>query len=452
VGSERPDSNEFFGEGEQYALFPTAVASVELFHGSTAFKPRDWAIRVTPVFNLNYVATRERGGLNVSPEEGPTRRRQYLALQEAFGEVKLADVGPNYDFVSVRGGIQPFNSDFRGFLFRDTNLGVRAFGTFGKNRNQWNAAFFDQLEKETNSDLNIFKELRKQRVWIANLFRQDFLTEGYTISPSFHANFDEGEEFFYDENGFLVRPSPIGVIRPHKVTAYYAGVGGDGHWGRLNITHQFYQAFGTDELNGIAGRETKINAQFAAVEVSIDKDWWRPRGTFVFASGDENPGDDQAQGFDSIIDNPNIAGGPFSFWNRQGLRVPTTGVGLVGRNSILPSLRSSKAEGQANFVNPGLLLFNGGVDAELTTKLRMTINASYLRFHRTSVLRRVLFQSVIDNAIGTDASVGFQYRPALNDNVAITTGVSVFAPGAGFKQVLTDGILYTPFAVLTLTY
>ena len=45
-----------------------------------------------------------------------------------------------------------------------------------------------------------------------------------------------------------------------------------------------------------------------------------------------------------------------------------------------------------------------------------------------------------------------QYRPALNDNLIVTAGASVFTPGTGFKQILTDRVLYTPFVVLTLTY
>jgi hypothetical protein len=451
VSTEREGSEEFFGEGEQYALLPSAIVSFEMFRGSTAFKPRDWAFRVTPQFNLNYVNTRERNVLNISPEFGNTRRREHLALQEAFGELKLFDVGVNYDFVSVRAGIQPFNSDFRGFLFRDTNLGVRLFGNFGSNRNQWNVAYFDQLEKETNSELNLL-ERRDQQVYVANYYRQDFLTPGYTISPSFHANIDRGTEFFFDENGFLVRPSPIGLIRPHEVKAYYVGFGGDGHLGRLNLTHQFYQAFGEDEFNGITGGPVDINAQFAAVELSIDKDWYRPRASVVYASGDRDPDDDSARGFDAIVDNPNIGGGPFSFWNRQGLRLAGTGVSLVGRSSVLPTLRSSKTEGQANFVNPGVLLVNAGFDAELTPKLRTTINVNYLRFDHTETMQRLLFQGQIDKEIGLDYSVGVQYRPALNDNVVFTGGVSVFSPGKGFKQLLTTGVLYTPFVVVTLTY
>ena len=452
VSSDEPISGEFFGQPEQFAASETVQLSFELFHGDSTFKPRDWAIKISPTFSIpNYVNARENGVINIDVRRGTNRTDSQISLEEAFAEVKLADLSPNYDFISVRAGIQPFNSDFRGFLFRDTNLGVRAFGNFGKNRNQWNAAYFDQLEKETNSELNLL-ERRNQRVFIANFYRQDFLTLGYTISPSVHANFDDGEEFFFDANGFLARPSPIGLIRPHKVHAYYAGLGGDGHWGRLNVTHQFYQAFGTDDFNGVSGQPLDINAQFAAVEFSIDKDWYRPRISFVYASGDADPDDDTAKGFDAISDNPNIAGGPFSFWQRQGLRLPQTAVGLDGRASVLPALRSSKSEGQASFVNPGVLMLNAGVDAELTTKLKLITNINLLRFHRTETLQRLLFQGDIDKAIGIDVGGGFQYRPALNDNMVITAGVSALVPGTGFKQIFADKVLYSPFLVLTLMY
>jgi hypothetical protein len=450
VSQARPGSDAFFGKPDQYAVVTEAVGSLEIFKGDTSFKPRSWALRVTPVFNLNYVNTGELNVVNATPEAGKNRRRTFVALQEAFGEVKLADIGSNYDFISVRVGTQPFTSDFRGFLYRDTNLGVRLFGTWGRNRNQWNVAAFEQLEKETNSELNEFKR-RGQRVLIANYFRQDFLTPGYTISPSFHANLDKGEQF-YDENGFLVRPSPIGLIRPHEVKAYYAGLGGDGHWGPVNISHQFYQAFGRDEFNGIAGKPVDINAQFASAEASVDHDWWRVKGTVVYASGDDNPDDDKAKGFDAIFDNPNIAGGPFSFWDRSGIRLAQTFVGLKGRSSILPSLRASKTEGQANFVNPGLLLYNAGVDADLTEKLRLSVNASYLQFRKTETLSRVLFQSNIEKPIGMDYSVGFQYRPTLNDQITVTAGASLFTPSAGFKNLLTADKLFAPFVVLTLRY
>ncbi len=451
VSQEGPGVDEFFGISRGFDLQENLNISFEVFKGDTAFKPRTWAFRVTPVINVNYLNVKERNVVNISPEEGITRYRRDFALQEAFGEVKLFDVGPNYDFVSVRAGIQAFTSDFRGLIFRDNNLGIRAFGNWGRNRNLWNVAYFDQLEKETNSFLNTY-ERRGQQIVVANWYRQDTFTLGYTISANFHANFDDGEEFFIDENGLIQRPAPLGLIVPHKVTAYYVGFGGDGHWGRLNVSHFFYQAFGTDELNGIAAQEVEINGQFAFFEVSIDKDWWRPKASFIFSSGDSDPNDDKARGFDYIFDDPNVIGGPFSFWNRQGIRLTGTLVELVAPGSIIPDLRSSKIEGQANFVNPGIIILNGGLDMELTPKWKAVFNGSYLRFHATEILQQVLFQSEIDKEIGFDVSAGLIWRPWLNDNAIIQAGISIFIPGKGFEDLLTSDTLYNPFIVSLFTY
>ena len=59
--------------------------------------------------------------------------------------------------------------------------------------------------------------------------------------------------------------------------------------------------------------------------------------------------------------------------------------------SLLPSLRSSKTEGQANFVNPGLFLYNLGLDADLTPKLKGIVNLNYLHFHHTETLEGFCF-------------------------------------------------------------
>jgi hypothetical protein len=88
----------------------------------------------------------------------------------------------------------------------------------------------------------------------------------------------------------------------------------------------------------------------------------------------------------------------------------------------------------------------------LTTKLKLITNLNLMRFHRTETLQRLLFQGDIDKDIGIDLGGGFQYRPALNDNVVITAGVSALLPGTGFKQIFADKVLYSPFLVLTLMY
>jgi hypothetical protein len=437
IGSVRPGSAEFFGKPELLAINQTFQVTFEMFHGDSTFKPRDWAIKISPTFSLpNYVRARENGVVNVDVRRGETRTDTNFSLEEAFGEVKLADINANYDFVSLRAGIQPFVSDFRGFIYSDNNLGARIFGAFHNNRYQFNAAYFHQLEKDTNSGLNRFDQ-RPQNVYILNLFRQDFLAKGYTLQGSIHYN-DDRRSVEYDRNGFLVRPALVGDARPHSIKVGYLGIAGDGHIRRLNLSHAYYYAFGRDDRNPIAGRSTRIKSQMAAVEASIDKDYLRFRGSFFWAQGDRDPTDAKATGFDAIFDDPNFIGGQFSFWNRQGIRLTQTGVGLVQPNSILPSLRSSKTQGQANFVNPGIFIYNAGVDVEVTQRLKAIFNINYLRFHRTESLEYVLFQNRIRKEIGFDYSVGVAYRPFLINNVTFTFGAALLQTGRGFRDIFTD--------------
>lgn len=435
--SARPGSAEFFGRPEALLFNQVLQFSIEMFHGDTTFRPRNWALKFSPTFSVpNYVNARERGVLNIDPRRGTDRTDFHFSLEEAFAEVKLEDVNANFDFVSVRAGIQPFVSDFRGFIFSDNNLGLRLFGGFDNNRYQWNAAAFSMLEKDTNSGLNRF-DTRHQNVYVANVFRQDFIRKGYTAQASIHFNDDRRSRKF-DRNGFQVRPALVGDARPHSVKVGYLGLSGDGHLGRLNLTNSYYFALGRDDHNPIAGRHTRIRAHMAAVEASVDKDYQRFRASFFFASGDGDPTDGEATGFDSIFDDPNFVGGQFSFWSRQGIRLTQTGVALVEPNSLLPSLRSSKTQGQANFVNPGIFIYNAGYDLEVTQRLKAVFNLNYLRFHRTETLEYVLFQKPIRKEIGYDVSLGVAYRPLLINNLTFTFGGALLKPGRGFRDIYTD--------------
>ena len=431
--SARPLSEPFFGRGDQYLPVAVFRTSFDLFRGDTAFRPIDWRVRVQPAISVNYVYTRETAGVNADVRAGTTRLDTHVGLQEAFVEKKLFDINSNYDFVSVRVGIQELSTDFRGFVAVVEQPGVRIFGTLASSRLEYNLAAFDFLEKDTNSGFNELNR-RRQQLAVANLYIQDFLTKGYTTEFSFHASRDRGEEH-YDHNGFLVRPAPIGLIADHAVRAAYFGWAGNGHIGRLNVSHAFYEAIGTDELNPIEAREVGINAQMAALELSLDKDWLRYKTSFFWASGDDNVNDGKGRGFDSVLDAPVFAGGPFSLWNRQGLRLTQTGTGLVSPISLLPDLRTNKDEGQQNFVNPGIFILQGAVDAELTPKLRAFTTVSALRFHHTAPLEALLFQSPIRKTIGIDVGGGAQYRPPLSENFVIAAGASMLRLGPGLRGI-----------------
>ena len=450
VSTSREQSEKFLGRGGQ--AFPVTVlrTSLDLFRGDTAYRPVDWRVRVQPAFSLNFINTAEYGLVNFDVRSGSNRLSSHVGLQEAFAEVKLADLSVNYDFISVRAGIQEFSSDFRGLVSVIEAPGVRLFGTLKNSRVEYNAVFFDLLEKETNSGFNEWKR-RNQQVYIANVYVQDAIAKGYTASFSFHASRDRGSQH-YDRNGFLVRPAPIGLIATNEVDAYYAGWAGNGHLGRVNVSHAFYQVLGHETANPIAAQRVDLNARMAAMELSVDKDWLRVKSGLFFASGDDDPTDDRATGFDAIVDVPVFAGGPFSSWNRQGLRLASTGTGLVSPSSLLPSLRTNKDEGQANFVNPGIVMVNGGLDLELTPKLRGFANVSYLRFVNTAPLRALLFQDQIGQGIGIDYGAGVQYRPPLSDNIVIVGGIAAMRFGSGLRDIYSRAHVFSSFVNTRLVF
>lgn len=450
ITTAQPGSAGFFGNGDQLFLDQTFRFSFDLFHGDTSFKPADWRIRVTPEVSLNYLSVAELGIVNVDPRKGTTRFDDHAGLQEAFFEYKLHDLSPNYDFISARAGIQEFNADFRGFLFVDEQPGLRVFGDLHSNRYEYNAAYFNFLEKNTNSGLNSFA-LRNQQVVLANLYIQDFFFPGYTAEFVGAWNKDDGG-VHYNDDGFLVRPEPIGNVIdqgvgpiPHGIRVGYFGWLGSGHIKRLNLTHAFYEAAGEDTFNPIAGRRVTVNAQMAAAEVSLDRDWIRYRVSAFYASGDGDPRSGRATGFDSIVDLPDFAGGLFSFWNHEQIRLTGTGVALTQEGSLLPNMRSDKEEGQANFVNPGIFLVNAGADINITPKLKGFANFNFLRFMDTEPIALALFDSPIRHNIGEDLGAGVEYRPPLSENLVLTGGAALLQPAQGFKDIYTGRTEFSVF-------
>ena len=453
VSTENPNSFSFFGSPTSVELDEKLATRLELIKGATTYKPFDWQILIEGVGDVNSVWFNERVAYP-DVRDGTSRTLADVRLEQAFLEVHLADLSASYDFISTKIGRQAFNSDFRSLIFQDTNQGARVFGTANSGRYQYNLIYFYQAEKDVVSTLNTFG-LRDQQVGIANVYIQDFFFNGWTNEFSFHFDYDQGEKagFVYDRLGFLVRPTPIGDPQPHNVQAYYLGWASEGHIGRINVSHAFYQALGKDEFNNIAARETDINAQLAFLELSIDSDWLRYQTSVYFASGDDNARDGQANGFDSIQDNPKVAGGEFSYFNRQTIRITDRGgAGLNQRLSLVPDLRSNKFLGQANFVNPGLLLVNVGASAEVTPTATVIGNANYVQFANTAVLETILGQANIDNEAGIDLSLGVEYRPFLNNNIIVKGFGAIFQPLAGFREIYGGQTLWQLGTELTLVY
>ncbi|MEQ1859750.1 MAG: hypothetical protein ABMA13_07440 [Chthoniobacteraceae bacterium] len=483
-----PGNGNDYGPDTTIASFASNVSPADAFNYiHDQLNPTGDAARLVEVDENNYPKDGKDGKptRNTKDFNGSrytTRHRDFFALQEAFAEFHISDLTDNYDFISSRWGIQPFVSDFRGFVFADTNLGARVFGNWDNNRIQYNVAYFNMREKDTYSDLNMF-DSRHQQVFITNVFRQDFLFKGYTAQLSFLANYDDGGTH-YQKDGFATRPIQLGsvpdeedsfngfdgTLRSKKVKAYYLGWNGDGHIGRLNLTHSFYYVFGEDEFNGLAGRKVDISAAMGAAELSYDRDWVRVKLSGFYASGDSKPLDRTATGFDTILDNPFFIGGPFSWYVHQGFNLAGTGVNLKQRDSLVPNLRTSKTEGQSNFVNPGVTILGFGTDLDVTPKLRTFFNANYIWFNDTDPLRLALQTNKVRTELGLDLSLGLKYRPFLTEQVIVSAGFGALFPGAGYRDIYrrstehvpgygaqeeegkVDRYLYNAFFTLTLIY
>lgn len=458
--TQDPNSLDVFGRSDSLILSQTLVASISLIEGSTAFKPPDFEARLTLAFNYSDVSVPERRILSVRPSRGPDRQDSFLGVQEAFLDYHLRNVSERYDFDSIRVGIQPFTSDFRGFLFQDSQLGVRLFGNRDNNRYQYNLGLFLRLEKDTNSGLNdITQSIRDDQVLVANLYRQDLPVPGMTSQWTVVYNRNrERDDIHIDDNGFPARPALLGDLRGRDYDVVYLGYNADGRIGRLNLTASAYAALGEDRNSIFTGRPADIRAWFLAVEPSIDFDWMRFRASGLYASGDPDPYDDVEEGFDAIFENPQFAGADTSYWIRQSIPFAGGGraIGVNGRNGVLNSLRSSKEEGQSNFNNPGTILLGFGTDLDLTPQLRVSANANHLWFGDTAVVQALRQEGSIPKELGFDVSVSAIWRPLMTQNVVLRASAAVFEPGAGFGDLFVatnrDDRFYSVLLNAVLTF
>jgi hypothetical protein len=455
ASTARAGQLDLIADGDQYLLNQNVIVENVVYRGDTIFRPPDHEFRLITVFNINHTVVDEVGALKADPAEGDTRTEGFIGIQGAFYDYHIRNVSDRYDFDSFRIGIQPFSTDFRGFLFQDNQLGVRFFGTRNNNIFQYNVAWFRRLEKESNSGLNdITDKLREDDIFIANLYWQDFPTKGFISQASLTYNRNrEADDFFFDDNQFIARPSSLGFERGRDYDVAYLGLSGDGHFGRNNLTFSAYYALG-DATNGVfTNQETDISAYFFAAEASRDYDWIRGRVSFLHSSGDDDAFDTDEGGFDAIFENPQFAGGDTAFFIRQ--NVPLIGGGRValnGRNSIIPSLRSSKEHGQSNFTNPGITLIGVGADFDLTPQTRLSFNLNQMWFDETTTLEVARNQSRVRKNIGQDISAALIWRPLATQNIVLRLSAAVLNPGSGFEDLYGQGTPYSVLGNLILAY
>lgn len=413
-------------QGDNVVTKTEFTPSFELFHGDTVFQPKDWAIKIRPsiksVTGDKNPAAKVKGGFDF---EG--KRTVDFGIQEGFAEVKLFEVGEQFDATSVRGGIQNFNSDFLGLVYNDNALGVRFFSEIVQNTYQINVGYFDRFFKDPFAALNTDKR-RKHQVAAINFVWNDVLP-GFALSPSF--------QFSHDE------------ISSRDLRAYYIGLASNGHIGRLVLNPAIYYAFGRTSDNTIEGKVQDISAFMIFVGLAYPVQYFNPRFAFVYASGDGHPRSGTATGFDSINDNVNFGGGQNSYFFGEKIQLGNTT--LLRGNSLFPSLRGGNATAQ--FENPGSIIINLGLDVALTTKTILEANYNFVSFADTAVLEARQRVSNISRHLGSELNLGATYRPLLNENIILSLGGAVMFPGEGIRDLFgRDSTVYKILARAIFTY
>jgi hypothetical protein len=396
----------------------TAVAFFEVFHGDTVFQPKDWAIRLAPVMRF-------RCGDNNATDHGCG---EYITLQEGFAELKLFEVGRTFDATSVRAGIQGFNSDFFGLVFNDVQTGVRFFGELDRNQFKVNLAAFDRLSKEKLAALNELGKRREHQVAVLSLQWDDFIWPGFNILPSVVYSHDEAPA----------------VVTPGHLDAWYLGLAVAGHVGRVNVAGAVYYVTGRTARNTPTRTRQDISAATVFAQAAYPINWLNPRLSVVYGTGDDDPTDRSARGFDAVFDNVAFGGGQFSYV--FGEKIQLGGTVFLRGNSVYPSLRAANATSQ--YVNPGVLAINPGIDLTLTATTLFEANYNYVRFDDTSSLGRQ-----VSSEVGHELNAGVTWRPLANEQIILFAGGAVFFPGGGVKDTFgNDDPVYKTVVRLVLTF
>jgi hypothetical protein len=432
----------FLAPRQQQFDSETVSLDTVLYRGDTIFQPPDFQFRFTPIFN--YSATRTNG------EQTSTRT---FGAQALFIESHLRDVSANYDFDSVRVGIQAVNSDFRGFVLADQPVGVRLFGTRDNDIYQYNIGWFRPLPKNAARQDEFGAGLPANDILLANLYVQDLWRPGLNSEfvALYNRNRAPGTQIVAAPQPGTTATTFIDGAR-HSYDVAYLGYSVDGHLGRWNLTGSLYELLGVQQQSEFGVSHARVQANFAAAELSRDFDWIRLRASGLYASGDSNPFDKTAHGFDGISQSALFAGADSSFFIHQQLPLVLEQINLKTRDSLFPDLRSAAAPGESNYDNPGLRLVGLGADLDLSPALRLSLDANHLWFDQTATLAAVLGRVIPGRDIGTDVSFDLFYRPLDSQNIILRLTAARLLAAAATQPLTGGNAPFSAFFNLILTY
>jgi hypothetical protein len=232
-----------------------------------------------------------------------------------------------------------------------------------------------------------------------------------SVIPSFHYNRDRRDD--------------------RELDVAYVGAAHYGMIGPFATTSAFYYAFGEDEnaiFNPLSDQD--ISAFHFVADVGYPIGRFTPHVGVFYTSGDDDPNDGDAEGFDSIYDTIGV-------WGDNGIiiddRINLGSLTVLRNNSAVPSLRDF--DESANFINPGVLAFNLGLVANWTEKFATDMNLTYFQWDETAVLEAAL-KTEVDDQVVWEANISSTYK--LDENLSLTAAAAVLFPDEDMEVIYGD--------------
>ena len=141
------------------------VLSFDLFHGDAAFKPVDWRVKLTPVFNVNYLAVRGAGRRQPRRAAGaPTAAARFMALRGVVRRDEARRPRARTTTSCRCGPARSRSSATSAASSSATSTAASACSaTATPTATSSTSPTSDQPEKDTNSGLNTLRRPRPER-------------------------------------------------------------------------------------------------------------------------------------------------------------------------------------------------------------------------------------------------------------------------------------------------
>src|SRR5262249_21718041 len=159
---------------------------------------------------------------------------------------------------------------------------------------QYNIGWFRPLPKNAARQDEFGAGLPANDILLANLYGQDLGRPG--LNSEFLVLYNRNRT---PRTEIVAGATPTFIHGAHtRYDVAYFGYSVDGHLGRWNLTGSLYELLGVEEQSEFGVSHARVQANFAAAELSRDFDWIRVRASGLYASGDSDPFDKTAHGFD----------------------------------------------------------------------------------------------------------------------------------------------------------